>query len=198
MLYDIAPSPTFGSFEHEYLTWDGGFSDEEISKIIEIGDLLEKEQSKIDGGTLAPKDIRISDIAWIHPSQNTVWIFDKLSWILRQLNGQYYRFNITGFNESIQYTTYYGKQEEGGHYKWHSDHGRDAPRKLSLVLQLSDPNEYEGGNLEIFSSQGEILTIEKKKGFLTMFPSFRTHRVTSVTSGIRKSLVLWASGPAFV
>ena len=198
MLYAIAPSPNFGITEQDFVTWDGGFTDEETLKIMELGDSLEKEDSKIDNGKVAPKDIRISDISWIHPVENTVWIFNKLSWILRQLNGQFYRFNISGFNEPIQYTTYYGRQEEGGHYRWHSDHGKDAPRKLSMVMQLSDPGEYEGGNLEIMSSQGEILTVDRKKGFLAMFPSFRTHRVTPVTSGIRKSLVVWASGPAFV
>jgi len=198
MSYVIAPPPNFGITEHDFVTWNGGFTDEEIIKIIELGDSLEKEDSKIDDGKLSPKDIRISDIAWIAANQDTVWIFDKLSWILRQLNGQFYRFNITGFNEPIQYTTYYGREEEGGHYRWHSDHGRDAPRKLSIVMQLSDSSEYEGGNLEIMSSQGEILTVEKKKGFIAVFPSFRTHRVTPVTSGIRKSLVVWATGPAFV
>jgi PKHD-type hydroxylase len=198
MLYAIAPSPNFGITEQDFVTWNGGFTDEEISKIIELGDSLEKEDSKIDAGEVSPKNVRISDISWIHPSENNVWIFNKLSWILRQLNGQFYRFNITGFNESIQYTTYYGKQEEGGHYRWHADHGQDAPRKLSMVLQLSDPSEYEGGNLEILSSQGEVLTVDKKKGFLAMFPSFKTHRVTPVTSGTRKSLVVWATGPAFV
>jgi PKHD-type hydroxylase len=198
MLYAIAPSPNFGITEQDFVTWNGGFTDEEISKIIELGDSLEKEDSKIDAGEVSPKNVRISDISWIHPSENNVWIFNKLSWILRQLNGQFYRFNITGFNESIQYTTYYGKQEEGGHYRWHADHGQDAPRKLSMVLQLSDLSEYEGGNLEILSSQGEVLTVDKKKGFLAMFPSFKTHRVTPVTSGTRKSLVVWATGPAFV
>jgi PKHD-type hydroxylase len=198
MLYNIAPPPNLGLTEHEFVTWNNGFSEEEISKIIEIGDSLEKEPSKIDDGVLPPKDIRISDLSWIRPNQDTVWLFDKLSWILRQLNGQFYRFNITGFDEPLQYTTYYGREEEGGHYTWHCDHGRDAPRKLSIVLQLSDPTEYEGGNLEILSDIGKILTVDKKKGFLAMFPSFRTHRVTPVTSGIRKSLVVWATGPAFV
>jgi len=198
MLYAISPSPNFGITEHDFVTWNDGFNDEEILKMVEIGDSLDKEDSKVDDGKISPKNIRISDISWINPSENTVWMFDKLSWILRQLNGQFYRFNITGFNEPLQYTTYYGKEEEGGHYRWHSDHGRDAPRKLSMVMQLSDPSEYEGGNLEIMSSQGEIMTVEKKKGFIAVFPSFRTHRVTPVTSGIRKSLVVWATGPAFV
>jgi len=198
MLYTIAPPPNFGITEQDFVTWNGGFTDEEILKIIRLGDSLEKEDSKIDGGEVSPKDVRISDVSWITPNQDAIWIFDKLSWILRQLNGQFYRFNITGFNEAIQYTTYYGKEEEGGHYRWHSDHGRDAPRKLSMVMQLSDPSEYGGGNLEIMSSQGEIMTVEKKKGFIAVFPSFRTHRVTPVTSGIRKSLVVWATGPAFV
>jgi len=198
MLYNISPIPTLGLTEHEFVTWNDGFTEEELNKIIAIGDTLEKEHSKLDKGDLSPKDIRISDIAWMYPNDDTRWIFGKLSWILRQLNAQFYRFNITGFDEPFQYTTYRGSDEEGGHYTWHRDTGGDAPRKLSIVMQLSDPSEYEGGDLEILNANGNILRVDKKKGFISMFPSYHSHRVTPVTSGIRKSLVVWASGPAFV
>jgi PKHD-type hydroxylase len=64
------------------------------------------------------------------------------------------------------------------------------------VLQLSDPDEYEGGNLEILSSR-EPTVIEKKKGLVSVFPSYILHRVTPVTSGVRKTLVVWTTGPKF-
>jgi len=200
MLYAISPIPTLGLGEHEFVTWNDGFTEEELNSIIKIGDALEKQHSKLDKGELSPKEIRISDIAWINPDNETKWIFDKLSWILRQLNAQFYRFNITGFDEPLQYTTYNGREEdgEGGHYYWHRDTGGDSPRKLSLVMQLSEPDEYEGGELEILGGNGQILRVDKKKGFIAMFPSYHSHRVTPVTSGVRKSLVVWASGPAFV
>jgi PKHD-type hydroxylase len=198
MLYNISPSPTLGLTEQEFVTWSDGFTDGEIDKIVDFADTLEKQHSKLDKGELSPKEIRVSDVAWIFPDNDTRWIFDKLSWILRQLNAQFYRFNITGFDEPLQYTTYNGSVEEGGHYTWHRDSGGDAPRKLSIVMQLSDPSEYEGGDLEILNANGNILKVDKKKGFISMFPSYTSHRVTPVTKGIRKSLVVWASGPAFV
>ena len=82
MLYNIAPSPTLGLGEHEFVTWNDGFTEEQINDIIGIGNTLEKEHSKVDKGVLSPKEIRVSEIAWVHPAENTMWIYDKISWIL--------------------------------------------------------------------------------------------------------------------
>ena len=71
-----------------------------------------------------------------------------------------------------------------------------APRKRSLVLQLSDPSDYEGGDLEFFVS-AEPTPVERKKGLIVAFPSFVLHHVTPVTSGTRRTLVVWLSGPKF-
>ena len=92
---------------------------------------------------------------------------------------------------NLQYTEYDSKKE--GHYDWHIDigEGEYAGRKLSVVLLLND--DYEGGELEIW----EKGFVPKGKGNLFVFPSYLLHRVTPVTEGIRKSLVLWTSGPTF-
>jgi PKHD-type hydroxylase len=71
-----------------------------------------------------------------------------------------------------------------------------SPRKLSLILQLSDATEYEGGELQLKDSSDHT-AVERKKGHLIAFPSYLLHRVTPVTKGIRRSLVVWISGPAF-
>lgn len=86
----------------------------------------------------------------------------------------------------------------GGHYDWHLDRGGlgIAPRKLSAVIQLSDPNEYEGGDLQLYVGS-EPTNIKKQKGLVVVFPSFVLHRVTPVTGGTRRSLVAWLSGPKF-
>jgi PKHD-type hydroxylase len=89
-------------------------------------------------------------------------------------------------------------ESDNSHYDWHQDinpNTFNSPRKFSLVLQLSDPSEYEGGNLEIFSDK--IHVVEKKRGMVVGFPSYMPHRVTPVVSGIRKSLVIWVCGPPF-
>jgi PKHD-type hydroxylase len=71
-------------------------------------------------------------------------------------------------------------------------------RKLSMTIQLSEPNEYEGGEFEIDPEFGVLdQAVIKQRGTVLVFPSFLRHRVAPVTSGIRRSLVCWAEGPKF-
>ena len=83
-------------------------------------------------------------------------------------------------------------------YGWHQDYGgdRQASRKFSLVLQLTDPADYEGGNLQIMVGR-EPQTVRKQRGLIAAFPSYTVHQVTPVVSGSRQSLVAWVTGPAF-
>lgn len=195
-VYQLLPSPAFIG-EDNFATWNDGFTTEQLDKIIEVCDGYAKQQATIgDGGVHS--NIRKTDIAWVEYNQDTSFIYDNLGYIARQLNGQFFNFDIWGFQEHIQYTVY---GEEESHYTWHMDRGRsrssgDSPRKLSLVLQLSDPSEYEGGDLELFT-QADPITIEKKKGLVVAFPSFIMHRVTPVTKGTRRTLVVWLTGPSF-
>jgi PKHD-type hydroxylase len=110
------------------------------------------------------------------------------------LNAQYYRFDLTGFGEPVQLTQY--DQSENGMYGWHQDYGGGISRKLSLVLQLTDPAGYEGGNLQVMTT-GNPVNVRKQRGLIAAFPSFVLHQVTPVTQGNRQSLVAWVSGNAF-
>lgn len=199
--YFFAPSPALGLGESSFVTWVNGFTNEELDKIINYGDSLIKEKASIGGYTVESDyaHLRESQVSWIDLNVDTVWLYDKLAYILRQLNAQFYRYDISGFNEHFQYTVYHGNTN--GHYSWHVDeanarHIDSPPRKLSMVLQLSDPADYEGGDLELMRSS-QIETVEKSRGLIAVFPSFRLHRVTPITSGIRKTLVIWSTGPAF-
>ena len=193
--YRFAPSPTFGRTNQPYVFWNDGFTNEEISQLNVIGDARVKKKATVGAGEES-KDIRITDVSWIEMNQDSEWIYDRLAYIARKLNGEYYNFDLYGFWEHLQYTVYDGT--ENGHYDWHVDAGSndECPRKLSIILQLSDPSEYEGGELQIMTGKDHI-TIEKKKGLLVAFPSYQLHRVTPVTSGVRKTLVVWVTGPAF-
>ena len=82
-------------------------------------------------------------------------------------------------------------------YGWHQDFGGLLSRKLSLVMQLSDPEEYEGGELQIMVGGEKPISINKQKGLVVVFPSWAVHQVTPVTKGLRQSLVAWVSGPNF-
>lgn len=87
----------------------------------------------------------------------------------------------------------------GDHFStWHVDTGRDArgrSRKLSMSVELGAKHAYTGGQLEIFPEPTTAISVQR--GGAVIFPSFRYHRVTEVTSGTRFSLVNWISGPAY-
>ena len=162
-VYTLSPPPSLGVGENSFATWDGGFTPEQIESIRTLCDALPLTAASIGEGEVA-NNIRQSETGWIGLNPDSTFIYDNLGFIARQLNGQFFDFDLFGFVEDIQYTVY---REGGGHYGWHIDRGvmgGQAPRKLSLVLQLSDPSEYEGGDLEVFTGQ-EPTQMEKKQGF---------------------------------
>lgn len=140
--------------------------------------------------------IRRSQVSWIERTQESEWIFVKLAHAVATLNAQFFRFDLTSFGEALQLTNY--DQSENGMYGWHQDSGgkNQVNRKLSIVVQLTDPAEYEGGNLQIMTSANPQ-NIRKQRGLIAAFPSYQLHQVTPVTQGSRQSLVAWVSGPPF-
>lgn len=180
-----------------FVWWEGAFTDQELDWLqqrasssencAQVGGMLDKE---------GLSKIRRSKVSWLENTSDTSWIFKKLSDVVSPLNSQFYRFDLTGFGEPLQLTNY--DQSEHGMYGWHQDFGgsRNISRKLSVVLQLTDPSQYEGGNLQIMTGM-EPITVRKQRGLIVAFPSFTVHQVTPVTHGSRQSLVAWISGPAF-
>jgi len=160
-----------------------------LSKIeYEEGKIISDEN--IEGRT--DENSRKSKIKWIYFNQETSWLFVKLMKLIEKINNDNWRFDLVMAREPIQYTEY---EDDGGHYDWHIDVGPKhmSQRKVSLSLLLSDPNTYEGGDLEIWPG-GEIQKAQRVEGGATVFPSFLMHRVTPVTKGVRKSLVFWVGG----
>ena len=175
-----------------------GYTDAEIEKIKELCETLTKGKGMV-GGATETEDIsavRTSTVSWLARTPESEWIYDRLAFIARKLNADFYGFDLFGFVEDMQYTVYEG--DVSGHYTWHLDISgcSTAPRKFSLVLQLSDPSEYEGGHLQV-QTEPEPATVTKQKGLVTAFPSWTLHRVTPVTSGVRRTLVVWVAGPQF-
>jgi PKHD-type hydroxylase len=180
-----------------FACWDGAFTDSEMDRIEAYGDSLTNDKATLFGREISEEyaDIRITRTAWIKPSPETKWIYDRMQSVIRMLNDKIWQFDITGFSEDFQYTIYQGS--EGGHYDWHVDQGDLAKRrKLSLSLQLTDPCLYEGCELQLHAAN-QIEGAPKTRGTLIAFPSYVLHRVTPITRGVRKSLVVWTTGPKF-
>lgn len=181
---------------------DNFFNDEEIEKIKDCASWYDPIQAGVTNGqedklfVLNP-EIRKGDVVFIPHSEKMDWMFRKVRIAIDNLNNIYFRFNIV-FLECFQYSIY----NVGDHYDYHRDvfaHGINAlyeQRKLSFTIQLSDPNEYEGGDLEFYNPTGPVKS-NRAKGSITVFPSYHYHRVSPVTKGKRIALVGWIVGPDF-
>ncbi len=193
-VYQFAPPPDLATNEQNFATWEGGFSDAEIADIISYGNEMPIARATVNKDKNDPR-VRKSTTGWIGCTPTAQFIYDRLGYIARMLNGQFFEFDLYGFVEDFQYTVY---RSDNDHYDWHMDKGNTSasPRKLSMVLQLSDPEDYMGGDLQLMLGS-EIITAEKKKGMIYAFPSYILHRVTPVSEGTRKSLVVWVAGPKF-
>lgn len=180
------------------------FTDRQCDRIIELGLALPSDDAGLEGAegeSTSDESLRRSRTAWIPYDESTEWIYRKLASVAERANRRY-RFELTGFEEDLQFTTY---DRPGAFYTWHQD-GLDATvanRKLSLVVQLSDPSTYEGGELQVFATAehgpADLGGSDPAaaRGTVVVFPSFELHRVCPLRSGIRHSLVSWVSGPPF-
>ena len=177
---------------YNYYYFDNAFSEDELTRIHNIANSYPKIAATTVGDEgLNVSEYRKSTVVWLPDEPKSLWLYNKISDLAHTANTNMWNYDIWGYNDQLQYTIYEGN---GGHYDWHADLGPSiSNRKLSCVLQLSDPNDYDGGELELNSGAGSI-KIEKKKGRIVFFSSFVLHRVTPVTKGTRISLVTWLSG----
>lgn len=181
---------------NKYAWTSNVFSIDEVFEIITLGKRLNTERASTGGSGTDCLDHRKSFVSWISPNEANGWIFQKLVNVIKEHNEEYYNFDLTMI-EKLQFT-YYSSEEEGM-YKQHVDPltwTYPHNRKLSLVVQLSDPAQYEGGELRLhFGHTPDIM--KKELGLAISFPSYTLHEVTPVTKGERYSLVVWVHGPAF-
>lgn len=170
----------------------GCFSPPECEAIIQMGLSYPEEKATISQDKIVEDSIRSSSLHWIECRKENEWLWHKLAEVIQRINKKHYHFKLLGFKECIQFTKYF---EPGDHYGWHMDYGtgRMSQRKLSAVIQLTDPNTYEGGNTELLYGS-EPAVAGKQLGTLILFPSYTMHRVTPVTKGTRYSAVVWTSG----
>lgn len=175
-----------------YYYYASAFTPSEILQIKELGDKMPKQKAVTGSSDVAQfSDYRLSEISWIPEMNESEWLYEKIAKYAVAANKEMWDFDIWGFPDDLQYTTYYG---DGGHYDWHVDLGPGmSNRKMSVVLQLSTAEEYDGGELQI-NIGSDVMTVKKELGLLCFFPSFLLHRVTPVTSGVRQSLVTWLGG----
>jgi len=168
--------------------------------ILEAASVLNPDKSSRDD-----PEIRKTSINWITDKENKI---NELAWhFLREANKIQFNYDLTFF-QAIQFAEY----KNGGFYGWHQDEAEinknNEIRKLSLSLILSDPDTFEGGELQFYNGDrpmedmgeitGEQVTNDiKAQGSVICFDSRDFHRVTPVVKGVRHSIVCWTVGPNF-
>lgn len=186
---------------HHWQLFTEVFPDEAFDAINErVADVHEMKQAKVFH---TAEDMSEEDLERLKQIRNSKVVFLSEQIKIRELlysyvcqaNRSAFGVDVTHVGD-IQYTEY--DAEEGGHYDWHQDvHWFDEisfQRKLSIVVQLSDPVEYEGGDF-VFKGLEPLPDDFKRKGSVLVFPSYLEHKVETVTKGKRRSLVAWFEGP---
>lgn len=180
----------------ECLTHEGLFTPEECAGLIR--DYGEDDSFFTDATVNAAhnsdkskivESIRKGKIQFLEADEHNVWVFEKLLALVTSANDTHYHFDLDHF-DSVQISKY----EVGAYYNEHIDlgPGRYGNRKLSLTLQLSESDAYEGGDL-IMPDLGNFHA-SRAVGGVTVFPSFLKHRVSPITKGTRYSIVAWLGG----
>ena len=184
--------------------WEKGVSDEVLEKILEVTNKLKLEEAQVGTGArpITDSNTRRSKTGFLNalnPEHENIYAL--CTNFFYQANTNAFGVNLSRLSE-IQYTEYHAEDE--GFYTMHQDCFLESEklidRKLSLTIQLSDPDEYEGGDFVFdtaFVNTRPDRRLLKQKGAVVVFPSLMTHKVEPVTKGIRKSLVAWIDGPCW-
>lgn len=183
-----------------------GLSNMELDQLVELFAKNEFEEAKV-GKNISNPSIRRSDILFFDDDflkkSNCFDIYKKITNRVNEINDMAFKFDLL-IIEPIQLTRYTSTQK--GFYDYHIDASpvtENLTRKLSFVIQLNDPLDFEGGDFCVINCNGKEFNVTQErpeliqKGNIIAFPSFLPHKVTPVTSGKRHSLVGWCNGPRF-
>jgi len=180
--------------------WEDFLTNEDLDWLLSRSEWNNTTPGLIGGSDvpLINDNVRKSNVSWIDSRDaSTHFLWKKFSDVFADVNRNFFHFDLTGLYEPMQLSIY---DSSYSHYDWHTDASFSdikVPRKLSMALCLNDPSEFEGGELQVKLSNDKYINLELKVGRAWFFPSWVLHRVSPVTKGTRKSLVLWSGGPAF-
>jgi PKHD-type hydroxylase len=172
----------------------GVFTAEECDRLIALAEASALAQAPIYGGAghIPPDRVRRVAVSMQERGEATAWFFERLDALFADAAAEL-GVSAAPMTEPVQILRY----APGDHFQaWHTDAGADrhGDRLLSVSVELSEPGEHEGGDLEILPDLiGKPRTL--KRGGARIFLSRALHRVTPVRSGTRWALVNW-TGPA--
>lgn len=183
-------------------TMQAAFNEEEVERIKFFRKIIDFEPAQIvsdQQNDEVTANYRVCDTGAMPVDQNTQWLWDKVGDLSASANYDLFLYDVE-YTEAINYLVYEGNGES--RYDWHVDTSyqgyRKYDRKISGIVMLSDPEDYEGGQIIIDDSgtgkEEFFKEMPMKKGDVLFFDSNFRHCVTPVTSGCREVLVFWIHG----
>lgn len=177
-----------------YAYWDNFLSKKECDQIVSMGKIKGLKEGQSSYNNKKYNKYRDCLISWLSPDDDLQWLYRRVTDVVNDLNNKYFKFNLYGITEGLQFTNY---KAPSGKFDAHIDQIHGYPtRKLSVTIQLSDPKDYEGGEFDLITGEDPEI-FDKTQGKLFVFPSYHLHRVKPVTKGERNALVIWVTGPNF-
>lgn len=183
---------------HAHLDWvkcETRLSAAQCDEIAGIGQHCERSEPTVVGEERLSAH-RLGRVHMIPDTRETAPVYRLLWEVAADASARHYGLTVTGITRMPHYVEY---TPGYGHFHWHNDYSHeaaDSPRKLTVVVQLSDAAEYQGGDLEVFNVGSE--TLPREHGTIVCMPSFVPHRVSPVTAGVRRIIVAWIAGPRLV
>lgn len=193
--------------QRDVIEYKSPFTKDELDPLVKW--VKENRPMKYDSGNYYDEDIPLGDrlpldelgrLSYTIPFLEDISIsnifVERLSEIVQNANMNY-GFDLDNFQELTYFE--YSPNSEGKGLPWHMDIGSDhvSYRKLSFTLNLSDKDEYTGGQMEVFIDHNSIYKLPKTYGTLAFFPSFMVHRVSPILSGTRKVIVGMLGGKPY-
>jgi len=187
----------------EWAYFGGYFSKKTCQKILDLGLKIPQQEATLGVDGTIDNNWRKSKIRFIQSNDPEFqFLFDDIWKMGIQANREWFNFHITNLSY-IQLAEYDSSYQ--GEYKKHHDvfwiNKDNYHRKLTCVIQLSDPNDYEGGDFEMFDlTSGQYPNKEdlRQQGTAIFIPSFTPHQAHPVTKGTRYSIAVWFEGPKWV
>lgn len=108
-------------YERDVSWWDGAFTFDDVQKIKALGMELPEHPGETSGDSGDTEHVRRCTVRWFENNEKTAWVYDRLRGIAKDLNAQYFGFDLWGF-EVFQFTTYDAERNsQTEYYDWHVD-----------------------------------------------------------------------------
>ena len=180
---------------HQIVTYTDCFTKEhcqDLIKLCDINSVIVKDYGYNTTGIhndTRPLDVVKNNSCAIDMTTHA-WVYDRVFQIMTQCN-EHFLFDINRLE-----TIYVIKYNIGDFYKKHHDllMEMNGSRKVTISIQLSESNDYVGGDLILHTGDIPIL-VDRIASRGIAFVANIVHEVTTITKGTRYALVVHCSGP---